>query len=126
MTTVSLRALAALSVLGLLAAVPHAHSGTSGITLQPLGSYREEASTPGVCRRNISEIGAYDPFTRRLYVTNYADNSFDVFDFRDPDVGPILMKRITMASLFGSANFTPTSVAVRFGLVAVAAEAISP
>ena len=122
MPTEFLRPLASLGLLGLIAVVPDAQAGVRGIVLEPLGSYREETTTPGVCRRNISEIGAYDPFTRRLFVTNYADNSLDIFDFRRPETGPILLQRITMASLLGSDNFTPTSVAVRFGLVAVAVE----
>lgn len=101
-------------------------AATTTVALKPLGSYRESTTTLGVCRRNIAEIVAYDPFTRRLYVTNSADNALDIFDFRRPDKGPVLLRRVTMASLPGVGDLMPTSVAVRFGLVAVAAEAVSP
>lgn len=119
--------LAALAMLGAGAVASVGHAETPGITLAPLGSYREPTATTGVCRRNISEIGAYDPLTRRLFVTNYADNSIDIFDIRHPES---IKKpdRIKLSELPGvnDANLTPTSVAVRFPLVAVAAESISP
>ena len=109
-----------------LAGAADLRAGTAAIALQPLGSYREPADDAGACRRNIAEIADYDPVTRRLYVTNYADDAVDIFDFRRPDAGPVLLKRVTMASLPGVGEMTPNSVAVRFGLVAVAAEAVSP
>ena len=105
------------------------------IKLTPLGSYREPfvdhstvppTAVSGVCRRNISEIGAYDQLTRRLFVNNYADNSVDIYDMRHPEKNLDPPRRITVASLTGDANLTPNSVAVHFPLVAVAVESIEP
>ncbi len=123
-----LSTLSGLAVLGVIAGTPPAQAGSaSGIILEPLGSYREQTAEPGVCRRNISEIGAYEPLTRRLFVSNYADNAVDIFDIRHPRA-LIRIGRIKLSELPGLAdpNLTPTSVAVRFPLVAVAAEAIEP
>ncbi|MFO1047380.1 MAG: choice-of-anchor I family protein [Geminicoccaceae bacterium] len=128
--------LATVSVL----AIAHSHALAATIKLSHLGSYREQvdldtpfdpprASDPQTirvtgCRKNISEIGGYDFITRRLFVTNYTDdNSVDILDLRHPR-SPRLLKRIRLSQLPGlaGANLTPTSVAVRFPLVAVAAE----
>lgn len=97
-----------------------------GITLTALGSYREE-TTPGsgVCRKGIAQIGAYDFLSRRLFVTNAADNALDILDLNDP-ARPTLLKRVRVADLTGSTNFEPPGVAAAFGLVALAVEAIDP
>lgn len=121
-------------------AIAHSHAVAATIKLSHLASYREQvdldtpldpprASDPQTlrvtgCRKNISEIGGYDFITRRLFVTNYTDdNSVDILDLRHPH-SPRLVKRIKLSELPGlaGANLTPTSVAVRFPLVAVAAE----
>src|SRR5262245_45233063 len=75
------------------------------ITLTPKGRYFEDIAPQGaptkMCRKNISEIGTYDPFSRRLFVNNYADDSLDIFDMSDPEAGPVLLPhgRVTLASL---------------------------
>lgn len=119
------------SSLVIAAAITGTHSVQAGprlgIDLEPLGSYREQTAVPGVCRRNVAEIAGYDPLTRRLFVTNYADNALDILDIRHLD-SPVRKARIKLSELPGveDPNLTPTSVAVRFPLVAVAAESIDP
>ena len=82
------RTLSGLAVLGVIAGAPPAQAGSpSGTILEPLGSHREQTAEPSACCRNISEIGAYDPLTRRLFVLNYADNAVDICDIRDPRSG---------------------------------------
>ena len=115
------------ALLALSTAKSTAGATASGIALQPLGQLSRGIRIPGVCRRNISEIGAYDPLLRRLFVTNFADNSLDIFDIRHPeDDLPPPTSESRSRTITGDSNLTPTSVAVRFPLVAVAAESISP
>lgn len=98
-----------------------------GVTLEPLGSYRERVAEGDaeVCRRGIAEIAAYDPASRRLFVTNAADRALDIFDLGDVRA-PRHLERVDLAEVAGDANLTPTSVAAAGGLVAVAVEAVSP
>ena len=108
-----------------LAAAP-APAGQPAIKLVPLGSYREEtAPGSGICRAGLAQIGAYDFRSRRLFVTNNADNALDILDLRQP-AHPTLLKRVRVADLTHSANFEPPGVAAAFGLVALAVEAIDP
>ena len=67
----------------LVAAVRRWPRMAPGVTLTPLGSYREEIS-PGVCRAGISQIAAYDHRSHRLFVTNSADNALDIIDIGNP------------------------------------------
>lgn len=66
-----------------------------------------------------SEIVAYDAGTRRLFVTNGAQNRIDVLNISNPDV-PTLVFSIPLAAFGGNVN----SVAARNGLVAAAIEGI--
>ncbi len=123
------------------------------LELRPLGRYTEEAEVkvqlPPVppdtapqtilvkgCRKNVSEIGAYDPRTRRLFVSNYAtrinadgsvgttlENAIDIFSMARPERAPRLLKRVRLAdTALGDPYLSPTSVAVHFPWLAVAAE----
>jgi 2',3'-cyclic-nucleotide 2'-phosphodiesterase / 3'-nucleotidase / 5'-nucleotidase len=128
MLTGLLRTVSVSTLLALGTPASSAWAKAPAIVLQPLGSYREpDPALAGACRRNIAEIGAYDAVTRRLFVTNYLDNSVDILDIGRPEA-PTRIARIAMSDPSGvnDANLTPTSVAVRFPLVAVAAEAIDP
>jgi DNA-binding beta-propeller fold protein YncE len=64
-----------------------------------------------------SEIAAYDPQSRRVFVTNAAGKSLDILDVRSPST-PMRIARIDLTALG-----TPNSVAIKHGLVAVAIEA---
>ena len=84
--------------------------GKTTISLSPIGTHAS-----GVFDGSGAEISSYDPKTKRVFVTNAADKAVDVLDIHDPS---------HPAKLF-SINFTdpegsPTSVAVKHGLVAVA------
>ncbi|MEZ5354252.1 MAG: choice-of-anchor I family protein [Bryobacteraceae bacterium] len=63
-----------------------------------------------------SEISAYDPGSRRTFVTNGATKKIDILDVSNP-TAPTKAGEITIPSQFGDA---PNSVAVRNGVVAVA------
>jgi DNA-binding beta-propeller fold protein YncE len=65
-----------------------------------------------------SEITAYDPGTRRLFVVNGANATVDVLDLSNPAT-PLRAALISVAALGGSVN----SVAIHDGLVALAIEA---
>ncbi len=93
---------------GSLIAKPHWPS----ITLQPIGNYRT-----GVFADGASEIVAFDAFTKRLFSVNGHNKTIDVLDLRDPS-NPALLFPIDLAPYGKSAN----SVAVGYGLVAVAVE----
>jgi DNA-binding beta-propeller fold protein YncE len=96
------------------AAVPSAPEQAM-IRLEPLGSYREPVTVGGqrVCRKDIAEVPAYDPGTRRLFVSNPADGAVDILDMANPR-NLRLVRRVALGS-FGS----PTSVAAGQGLIAV-------
>lgn len=64
-----------------------------------------------------SEISAFDPVSKRLFVTNGATNQIDIFDISDPST-PTLMRRVDLAGL-GVTGIQ--SVATRNGLVATGA-----
>jgi DNA-binding beta-propeller fold protein YncE len=86
------------------------------IELSVLGTF-----TTGLFDEGAQEIAAYDPQTRRLFVTNAADASLDIVDIADP-TAPSLWKRIDLHALLGGdgVEVGANSVAVRDGLVAVA------
>jgi len=64
-----------------------------------------------------SEISAYDPSTKRLFVTNGATNQIDIFNISDPSL-PAMVRRVDLAGL-GVTGIQ--SVATRNGLVAAGA-----
>ncbi|MEO0988622.1 MAG: choice-of-anchor I family protein [Cyanobacteria bacterium J06639_14] len=80
---------------------------------KPIGTYET-----GIFDDSAAEIGAYDPFTQRLFVTNGANNTIDILDINDPTT-PFLSSSIDLSGLGGGVN----SVAFSDGLLAVAIEA---
>ena len=80
------------------------------VALEALGSYET-----GIYDAVAAEIGAFDPASKRVFVTNSADGALDVLDVSDP-VSPVKIDAIDLSELGGD----PTSVAVDRGLVAVA------
>jgi YVTN family beta-propeller protein len=82
------------------------------IDLTPIGTY-----TSGVFDEGAAEIVAYDPVTQRLFVVNGDTASIDVIDVSDPS-NPTFNFAISPAGIGGI-----NSVAVKNGIVAIAAEA---
>lgn len=118
--------------------VAQAQARPPDVVLTPLGSHREfvplgrNPEPRNICRVGTSQIAAYDPFSRRLFVTDaLADpdhNSLDILDIREP-LHPVLIERVKVSDLTGSTNFDdyePPGVASAFGLVALAIEANHP
>ena len=95
-----------------LAALPLA--ADPPIDLLPIGKYMT-----GIPNAGAAEIAAFDPETRRLFSVNGASNTIDVIDLSDPAV-PLFISAIAVSSCAPAG--LPTSVAVRDGVVAVAAE----
>ncbi|HEX2459879.1 MAG TPA: choice-of-anchor I family protein [Vicinamibacterales bacterium] len=83
------------------------------IDLKPVGKY-----VTGIPFIGAAEIAAFDPASNRLFSVNGAANTLDVIDLSDPAM-PVLDSVLTLSSC---APGLPTSVAVRDGVVAVAAE----
>lgn len=83
------------------------------VDLQPIGKY-----VTGIVGIGATEIAAYDPGSRRLFSINGALQTLEVIDLTDPAI-PTLISSIPLAAC---APGLPTSVAVRDGIVAVAAE----
>jgi len=90
-----------------------AASADAQIALELVGRY-----DTGITLESAAEILAYDASTRRLYVTNAANNAVDALSLEDP-TAPSLVFTIDLAPYGGGVN----SVAVNDGLVAVAVEA---
>lgn len=82
------------------------------IELSVLGTYES-----GIIDESAAEIVAYDPRSKRLFVTNANDDAIDVISIRNPRQ-PAKVDSIDLTP-YGS----PNSVAVRGGIVAVAVEA---
>lgn len=85
----------------------------SRIHVRPIGQY-----ATGIIGLTAAEIAAFDPESKHLFSVNAALNTLDILDLNDPAT-PILLSSVPMASC---APGRPTSVAVRGGRVAVAAE----
>jgi DNA-binding beta-propeller fold protein YncE len=79
--------------------------------LARIGGYDSGIGEGGV------EIVAFDAQSRRAFVVNGADSSFDILDLANPQ-SPVLIQRINTGALG-----VPNSVAVGNGMVAVALEA---
>ena len=88
-------------------------SASAPIELAVAGTYAS-----GVFDEGAAEISAYDPWTRRLFVTNANANTVDVLDIRNPR-RPRLQFTIDLSAYGAGVN----SVAVSHGIVAVAVEA---
>lgn len=91
------------------AAIPPQGTPVS-LTLQKIGS------TPAAGLA-ASEINAYDPDSKRLFVANGALGTVEVFDLSDPN-SPTLLQSIAVEDIGSAIN----SVAVHDGLVALAVE----
>ncbi|MBK9018344.1 MAG: choice-of-anchor I family protein [Saprospiraceae bacterium] len=81
----------------------------------PFISLRHVTSVPGSPGGGSAEISAYDPASKRLFVTNIVNNTLDVLNFADP-VAPVFLESVDVSSFGGGIN----SVAVKNGVVAVA------
>ena len=86
---------------------------SGGITLTALGSYASGSFNVGA-----SEIGAYDPQSRRLFVVNGAHGTIDVLDISNP-AAPRFLFAIDVS--VGPA-FQANSVAVKDGIVVAAVQ----
>jgi 2',3'-cyclic-nucleotide 2'-phosphodiesterase/3'-nucleotidase/5'-nucleotidase len=84
------------------------------IALRPIGKY-----ATGVANLGATEIAAFDPESRRLFSINGATNVVDVIDLSNPAM-PVLVMSVAVSSCAPAG--LPTSVAIRDGVVAVAAE----
>jgi 2',3'-cyclic-nucleotide 2'-phosphodiesterase / 3'-nucleotidase / 5'-nucleotidase len=92
-----------LTALGTIYAAPE-------ITLEHLGTH-----ATGLYDQVASEIGAHDPATQRVFVTNSAENTVDVLDLNQAATLPLLFQ--IPLDAFGAG---PSSVVFRGGLGAVA------
>lgn len=93
------------AALTLAAAAPAAALG-----LEPAGVWRH-----GSFGKSASEIAAYDPTSKRLFVVNGEKRAIDVLDISNPDA-PKLVQAFDLKA-YGAA---PNSVAVKGGVVAAA------
>lgn len=100
------------------AVVSNAASVTSPVGMTRLGSYES-----GIFDESATEIPAFDAATARAFVTNGNDDAVDVIDFSDP-TNPVKIGSLDFGNLNGQA-YSPNSVAVQNGIVAVALEADS-
>ncbi len=83
----------------------------------PFISLNHINSFPGNPAGGSAEISAYDPASKRLFVTNINNNTVDIVDFKDPvTIGYV--SSIDMIPYGGGVN----SVAVKDGIVAVAVQ----
>lgn len=80
------------------------------LELTPRGVYRH-----GSFAKSASEITAYDPATKRLFVVNGEAQAIDVLDISDVDA-PKRLQAFSLAAYGGA----PNSVAVKNGVVAAA------
>lgn len=106
----NLRAFAVLAVPAALAL--GALATPAEAVFKPIGTF-----SSGIFDESAAEIGAYDPLTQSLFVTNANDNSIDVVSISDP-ANPFLDFSIDLSS-FGGVN----SVTVADGVVAAAVAA---
>lgn len=108
---INLRTLATLAVPSAL--VLGALATPAEAIFKPIGTY-----SSGIFDESAAEIGAYDPFTQSLFVTNGNDNTIDVLSISDP-TNPFLDFSIDLAPFGGGVN----SVTVQDGVVAAAVAA---
>lgn len=100
-----------LSIAGSINIVTESASALNITRLSSLGNSTNAANNFG------SEIPAYDPASRRLFVTG-PNNRLDIADISNPD-SPITLPSIDLSSYGAGVN----SVAIKNGIVAVAMEA---
>jgi hypothetical protein len=106
-------AVAALTLVAGVAQALEAPAPSGVLSLTPLGTY-----ATGVIGESAAEIVAYEPASKRLFVTNADANAIDVIDIADP-ANPTKTAAIDLSGLGGGIN----SVAVQDGVVACALEA---
>lgn len=85
-----------------------AQEGSGTLTLTVIGTYQT-----GIFDEGAAEIVAYDPATRRLFVTNSDANGVDILDISDPTT-PTLVINVALDAYGDGIN----SVAVHNGIVA--------
>ncbi len=93
-----------------------------GLTL--LGTYAQPFPADAF-GESAAEISAYDPPSKRLFVTNGAEGTIDVLDLSNAS-NPVLLDQIDVSGPIGTAGFVgdgANSVAVSGGIVAVAVQA---
>ncbi len=88
----------------------------TAIALPQLNLRKLSTIETGIFDESAAEIPAYDPATKRLFVTNSFASRVDVVDITDPN-NPVQRTPIDLGGL------GPNSVAVHNGMVAVAVEA---
>ncbi|MGE9269563.1 MAG: choice-of-anchor I family protein, partial [Verrucomicrobiales bacterium] len=98
------------------AVVSRPSSSTSPIRLTRLGSYES-----GIFDGSATEIPAFDASSKRAFVTNAHDEVVDIIDFSDP-VAPVKVGSLSFENIDGE-SYSPNSVAIHNGTVAVALEA---
>jgi hypothetical protein len=102
-----------LAVFALFGFVAWTLDADTPIEVRAVGKY-----VTGVAGLGATEIAAFDPASKRLFSVNGAAQTLDILDLGDPAT-PILLSSVAVSSC---APGSPTSVAVRDGVVAVAAE----
>jgi DNA-binding beta-propeller fold protein YncE len=85
----------------------------AALTLKPIGTYNT-----GIFVGGGAEIPAYDPVTKRLFVSNGSTNSIDIINISDP-TKPSLFKTLDITPYGSGAN----SIAFNNGLLVAAVEA---
>ncbi len=93
-----------------------------GLTL--LGTYAQP-NPAAAFDESAAEISAYDPLSKRLFVTNGAAGTIDVLDLSNPST-PVLLDQIDVSGPVGTGGFVgdgANSVAVSGGIVAAAVQA---
>ena len=96
-----------------LALISWTLSADPPIAVTAVGKY-----VTGVSGGGATEIAAFDPASQRLFSVNGAAHTLEIIDLSDPRM-PLLLRSVAVSSC---APGSPTSVAVRSGVVAVAAE----
>ena len=113
------KAVAAISLVALVLPITMSHSAsagtTSGMGLHYLGRWVSGSGIGG------AEISAFDPATKRLFVTNGTTNQIDIVDISDPTY-PEKVKSIDLSA---KGVIGIQSVAAKDGLVAIATSMVS-
>ena len=97
----------------LLLAISTVILSQNSIQLSPLGSYQT-----GIFDDGGTEISAFDPVSKKLFITNASNNTITVLDMTNPS-SPVFLEALDMSSYGAGAN----SIAFQDGYLAVAMEA---
>jgi len=89
---------------------------TQQLTLNYVGSFK-----PGAGAASTAEVSAYDPATKRLFITSGVQNRLDIADFSNPNSVQHI-KSVDLSPYGGGVN----GVAFRNGMVALAIDNIDP